>query len=169
MELNSSGSSSGNAHLWSDAKRIWLGSTASRSPWHSEAYTSRLKLLPCPRSIPEAGRHGKRIEAIAVEIVKGAEHVRGEAVRDVSTGVRALAVGRMEHPGFDPVSRGGDDPTYAIEIKGRAGGGGIALSENEWTQARNLGDRYWLHDVHHYGTSTTRFVRVPNPFTKLMA
>lgn len=54
-------------------------------------------------------------------------------------------------------------------MKGRAGIGDIELTENEWSRACNLRDRYWLHVVFECGTSNPRLLRVQNPFMKLIA
>ena len=57
----------------------------------------------------------------------------------------------------------------AIEVKGRAGTGNIEMSENEWTRACNLRDRYWLYVVFDCATPSPRLVRVRDPFAKLIA
>lgn len=54
----------------------------------------------------------------------------------------------------------------AIEVKGRAGVGDIELTENEWSRACNLRDRYWLYVVYDCGTPNPRLLRVHDPFRK---
>ena len=56
----------------------------------------------------------------------------------------------------------------AIEVKGRAGVGDIELTENEWSRACNLRDRYWLYVVFDCGTPTPRLFRVQDPFYELI-
>ncbi len=57
----------------------------------------------------------------------------------------------------------------AIEVKGRAGSGDIELTENEWSRACNLRERYWLYVVYDCGTPTPRLMRVQDAFCKLIA
>ncbi len=57
----------------------------------------------------------------------------------------------------------------AIEVKGRAGVGDIELTENEWSRACNLRDRYWLYVVYDCGAPNPRLFRVRNPFYNLIA
>jgi hypothetical protein len=57
----------------------------------------------------------------------------------------------------------------ALEAKSRTGIGGIELTENEWSRACNLRDRYWLYVVFECGTPNPRLLRVENPFMKLLA
>ena len=57
----------------------------------------------------------------------------------------------------------------AVEVKGRAGVGDIELTENEWSRACNVHDRYWLYVVYDCGTPNPRLLRVRNPFYKLIA
>lgn len=45
-------------------------------------------------------------------------------------------------------------------------GGDVALSENEWAQACNLRDRYYLHVVYDCATAKPRIVRVRDPYGK---
>jgi hypothetical protein len=62
-----------------------------------------------------------------------------------------------------------DLASRAIEVKGRAGVGDIELTENEWSRACNLRNRYWLYVVFDCGTSNPRLLRIQNPFYKLIA
>ena len=43
------------------------------------------------------------------------------------------------------------------------------MSENEWTRACNLRDRYWLYVVFDCATPHPRLLRVRDPFAKLIA
>lgn len=51
----------------------------------------------------------------------------------------------------------------------RCQAGSMELTENEWSRACNLRDRYWLYVVFDCGTTTPRLFRVQNPFSKLIA
>ena len=90
-------------------------------------------------------------------------------MHDVSTAPLALAAGLIEHPGFDLRSRRFNGDEFAIEVKGRAGIGDVEMTENEYIQACNLGDRYWLYVVFDCASAHPRLVRVQNPFRKLIA
>jgi hypothetical protein len=57
----------------------------------------------------------------------------------------------------------------AIEVKGRACVGEIELTENEWSRACNLRDRYWLYVIFDCGTPNPRLFRVQDPFYSLIA
>jgi len=84
-----------------------------------------------------------------------------------------------DNPGFDLLSNrppfGATRETStvfeerAIEVKGRAGIGDIELTENEWSRACNLRDRYWLYVVYECGTPSPNLPRVSDPFRKLIA
>ena len=57
----------------------------------------------------------------------------------------------------------------SIEVKGRRGSGSIELSDNEWAQACNMRDQYWLYVVFDCATPNPWLVRVCDPFGKLLA
>ncbi len=88
-------------------------------------------------------------------------------------------LGLADNPGFDILS---NRPVFgatstkstlveerAIEVKGRAGIGDIELTENEWSRACNLRDRYWLYVVYNCATPNPRLLRISDPFYKLIA
>lgn len=84
------------------------------------------------------------IERIAVEVATRHEQARGWVVESVES----------ENRGFDLISRRPhpEDPlTFIevrfIEVKGRAGVGIVALSENEYRTAERLKSDYWLYAV----------------------
>jgi hypothetical protein len=58
---------------------------------------------------------------------------------------------------------------HAIEVKGRAGVGDIEPTQNEWSRACNLRDKYWLYAVYDRGTGSPRPPRVQAAFPKLTA
>ena len=108
------------------------------------------------------------VERIAMEIAMAFELSHGADVKDVSTPAQARLAGLVDYPGFDLYSkRPGQE--RGIEVKGRVGLGGIELTENEWAQACNLGDKYWLYAVFDCGSPNPRLLRVQNPFARLIA
>jgi hypothetical protein len=84
------------------------------------------------------------VEAVAVRVARDHEEARGWLVEDV----------QAENRGFDLISRRPhpeDSKTFTevrfIEVKGRAGVGEIALTENEYRTAERLKGEYWLYAV----------------------
>jgi hypothetical protein len=57
----------------------------------------------------------------------------------------------------------------ALGVNGRAGIGDVELTENEWSRACNLRERYWSYVVYDCGTSDPRLLRIRDPFYKLIA
>src|SRR5579884_1294400 len=136
--------------------------------------------LVVPSSDPEdRKRHDAEVENVAVGIVMEYEREQGWTPRDVSTPPLARAAGLTDNPGFDILSNrpafGATSPKStvfeerAIEVKGRAGVGDIELTENEWSRACNLRERYWLYVVFDCGTPSPRLFRVQDPFRQLLA
>ena len=99
------------------------------------------------------------VERIAVELAMKHERDRGWEVESVES----------ENRGFDLISRRPhpEDPkTFIevrfIEVKGRAGVGVVALSENEYRTAERLKQDYWLYAVFNCaGTPVLHTVRDP--------
>ncbi len=113
-------------------------------------------------------RYDANIEAIAVQVARAHEESLGAIVQDVSTAERAIAAGLGEWPGFDLWSLRPSGERIAIEVKGRAGFGTVELTENEYIQACQLQDRYWLYTIFGCAKPQPRLCRVQNPFKKLM-
>lgn len=116
----------------------------------------------------EAERYDADGEAIAVEVAADYEKGCGAEVQDVSRPELARRAGLTDWPGFDLLSHRAEGERRAIEVKGRAGTGGIELSENEWAKACNLRDEYWLYVVFDCATPHPRLMRVRDPFAKLL-
>ena len=116
----------------------------------------------------EAERYDADVEAIAVEVATDYEKGCGAEVQDVSRPELARRAGLTDWPGFDLLSRRAEGERRAIEVKGRAGTGGIELRENEWAEACTLRDKYWLYVVFDCATPHPRLVRVRDPFAKLL-
>ncbi len=116
----------------------------------------------------EAERYDADVEAVAVAVATAYEESFGAAVQDVSRPELARCAGLTDWPGFDLLSRRAEGERRAIEVKGRAGTGGIELSENEWAKACNLRAEYWLYVVFDCATPHPRLMRVRDPFAKLL-
>ena len=104
------------------------------------------------------------VEERAVSVAVANERRHGGNVRDVSKPRLARAAGFPDWPGFDLVSDRPDGECRHIEVKGRAGSGGVQLEENEWTRAYQLRDQYWLYVVFNCATPSPRLLRIRDPF-----
>ena len=116
----------------------------------------------------EAERFDAGVEAIAVQVAAAYEEHAGAGVRDVSRPEAARRAGLPDWPGFDLLSRRPGGERRCIEVKGRAGGGSVEVSDNEWAKACNLGAEYWLYVVYDCATPRPRLHRVRDPFAKLL-
>lgn len=126
------------------------------------------------RDPEEIERCDAEVEAIAVSVAIAYEEGFHAEVKDVSQPDVARRAGLTHWPGFDLLSRRpthADSPVeeLAIEVKGRMGYGNIQMTDNEWSKACNLRDRYWLYVVFDCATPQPRLVRVSDPFGKLLA
>jgi hypothetical protein len=112
-----------------------------------------------PKPIDLGGTGGMRpsgeIERVAMDVTMAYERQRGWAPEDVSA----------ENLGFDVRSRHGDE-VRRIEVKGRAGVGAVRLSPNEWTQAQQLGETFWLYIVVNCADEPQLYV-IENPTARL--
>ena len=125
--------------------------------------------LAVPSSDPEdLMRYAANVEAVAVQEARTYEESLGATVLDVSTAERALAAGLGAWPGFDLLSLRPSGERVAIEVKGRAEFGSVELTENEYIQACQQQDHYWLYAVFEYAKPRPRLCRVQNPFRKLI-
>ena len=125
-------------------------------------------VVPAQDDPEEVQRYDADVEAIAVRVACAYEESFGAEVKDVSRPELARRVGLPDWPGFDLLSLRFDAERRAIEVKGRAGSGGIEMSENEWAKACNLRAEYWLYVVYDCATPRPRLVRVCDPFGKLL-
>ena len=153
------------------ARRLSALNDLERAPDRVEPGTIRFlahALVVPPGDDGEVERHDARVEEVAVRIASNAEMDRGATVQDVSKPVLARQAGLPDWPGFDLLSRT-DDDVRSIEVKGRADRSAVHMEANEWKQAMNLGDRYWLYVVYNCATPQPRLYCVRNPFAKLLA
>ena len=126
--------------------------------------------LVAPAQDPEdVARFDAEVEAVAMNIATSWEERLSADVRDVSRPGLARHAGLPDWPGFDLLSVRPDAERRAIEVKGRAGSGSVAMSENEWAKACNLRGGYWLYVVFDCATPHPRLLRVRDPFGKLIA
>ncbi len=125
-------------------------------------HLGRAWVLPHPeRTTPQLAPmvSDPEIERIAVREAIRHEEARGWVVESVET----------ENRGFDLISRRPhpeDSKTFIevrfIEVKGRAGVGVVALSENEYRTADRLKNDYWLYAVFNCGGTPQLYI-VQNP------
>lgn len=108
------------------------------------------------------------VEAIAMRVARAYEEAAGAEVKDVSQPLLARAVGLDHWPGFDLLSLRGRGEARAIEVKGCAATGGVEISENEWSRACNLRNRYWLYVAFDCASPQPRLLRIQDPFGKLI-
>lgn len=115
-------------------------------------------VLPLP---PEEVDRRRDVEAerVALDEVIRREQAEGSVVEDVSAPHRRA--------GFDLKVLRADGSIRYVEVKGRCGVQAVELTENEWAQAANHRDRYWLYVVYHCDT-VPRLYRVPDPFGRLL-
>jgi superfamily II DNA or RNA helicase len=113
-------------------------------------------VLPVPES-QTSKRRDAEIEAIAVRIARAHEEKHDAIVEDVSDPTKKM--------GFDLRSRRANSEVRYIEVKGRARVGELELTENEWAQAQNHRDRYWLYVVYNCDT-TPSLRRISDPAGK---
>jgi hypothetical protein len=105
-------------------------------------HLGRVWIAPHPeRTNPQIAPMARddEIERTAVEVARRHEEERGWIVESVES----------ENRGFDLISRRPhpEDPKTFIEVKGRAGVGVVALSENEYRTAERLKGDFWLYAV----------------------
>ena len=127
------------------------------------SHLGRAWIAPHPdRSSPQFAPmvRDDEIERIAIAEAIRYEQARGCIVESVES----------ENRGFDLISKRPNptDPTTFIEVrfievKGRAGVGVVALSENEYRTAERLGEDYWLYAVFNCASSVElNIVRDPS-------
>ena len=122
-------------------------------------YTRAFVTKPPTEEIPT--KTLRDAEAIAIKTAMEYERKRGAEVKDVSDPSRKK--------GFDLQSRHPNGEVRYIEVKGRTGITSVELTANEWRQAANHHDRYWLYVVYHCDTEEPQLYRCQDPFGNLLA
>ena len=115
----------------------------------------RALVLP-PEEEPAQSTHDAEI--VAMNIAMKYERDHGAQVEDVSD--------PQLMRGFDLESRRPDGEVRYIEVKGRTGMTSVELTRNEWTQAENHQNRYWLYTVYHCESENPTLYRCQNPHGK---
>jgi hypothetical protein len=114
------------------------------------------RFLGAVRVIPAAGADGMvtdpEVERVAMQVAMDYERAQGRAPEAVS----------KDNLGFDVRSGGKDEQRRYIEVKGRAGSGSVALTQNEWFKAQRFQEEYYLYVVLDIAAKP-RLYRIQNP------
>jgi hypothetical protein len=140
----------GEADLYASVDRLRLGPAS--------IYAQAL-VLPMPPE-DEERRTDAWSEAVALAEVIRREEAIGSVVEDVSD--------PHLKAGFDLKVLRPDGAVRYVEVKGRKGRQAVELTENEWAQAANHPDRYWLYVVYNCD-AVPELHHVPDPFGRLLA
>ena len=144
-------------HLEAEARLIAEIETTQLGP-----VTLYVRAFVAPPSSEEVPTKTLRdAEAIALKTVIEYENKRDAEVRDVSD--------PNLKKGFDLQSRHPNGEVRYIEVKGRTGITSVELTANEWRQAANHRDRYWLYVVYHCETAEPQLYPCRDPFGNLIA
>lgn len=123
--------------------------------------TIYLRALVVPPPLDDEPTQSTRdTEMVALRTAIAYEREHGARIQDVSD--------PSLKKGFDLESKRPNGEVRYIEVKGRTGVTNIELTANEWRQAANHQDRYWLYIVY-YCDSNPQLHRCRNPFGKLIA
>jgi hypothetical protein len=138
------------AALYTDVDRLRLGPV--------NLYAQAL-VLPLPPEEAER-RRDVQAEQVALREVIQRERAEGsEIIEDVSDpNLKA---------GFDLKILRADGSIRYVEVKGRSGAQAVELTANEWAQAANHRDRYWLYVAYHC-EAVPQLYRVIDPFGRLL-
>ena len=113
-------------------------------------------LVVPPEEEPAQSTHDAEMAALETAIEYEREY--GAEIEDVSD--------PQLMKGFDLESRRPDGEIRYIEVKGRTGIASVELTRNEWKQAENHQDRYWLYTVYHCESKNPKLYRCQNPHGK---
>jgi hypothetical protein len=136
------------------------GRTVRRGPVRVLATCLVLPHVADGAEAPPEEQHGlsnDEVEQIAVAVSMRYEREHGA---DHLKSVEA------DNVGFDLLSVRGIE-RRCIEVKGRAGVGGVELTWSEFAKAIELGDDYWLYVVLDCASDEPRLYRVQNPAKNL--
>ena len=97
-------------------------------------------------------------EMVALDITMKYEREHGAQIEDVSD--------PQLMRGFDLESKRPDGEVRYIEVKGRTGMASVELTRNEWKQAENHQNRYWLYTVYRCESGNPKLYRCQNPHGK---
>jgi len=136
------------ADLRLSVERLYLGTPT--------IYAQAL-VLPLP---PNQASPDVQSEKVAIAEVMRREEAEGSTIEDVSN--------PQLKAGFDLKVTGADGEMRYVEVKGRRTEGAVEMTVNEYIQAGNHRDRYWLYVVYNCATVPTLY-RIPDPFGRLIA
>ena len=115
-------------------------------------------VLPVPSEEAER-RRDVEVENVALAEVIRREQAEGSTIEDVSA--------PHLKAGFDLKVLRADGSIRCVEVKGRSGTQAVEMTANEWAQAANHRDRYWLYVVYHCD-NVPKLYQVPDPFGRLL-
>ncbi|HEU5348508.1 MAG TPA: DUF3883 domain-containing protein, partial [Ktedonobacterales bacterium] len=121
---------------------------------------ARAAVLPIAREEAERRRDAE-VEQTAVRLAWRYEEAHGGVVEDVSN--------PQLKNGYDLRSTRPNEPARFIEVKGRARVGEVELTPNEWAQAVNHDDRYWLYVVYDCDSPDPTLRIIQNPAAQEIA
>lgn len=121
---------------------------------------ARAAVLPIARDEAER-RRDREIEQTAVRMAWRYEEAHKGVVEDVSD--------PQLKNGYDLRSTRPNELARFIEVKGRARVGEVELTPNEWAQAVNHGDRYWLYVVYNCDSPDPALRVIQNPAAQEIA
>lgn len=122
-------------------------------------YAQALVLSLPPEQAVE--RRDAQAEAVALaEVIRREEAEGAIKIEDVSA--------PHLKAGFDLKVTRADGTLRYVEVKGRSGEGAVEMTVNEYIQAGNHRDKYWLYVVYNCDTVPTLY-RIFNPFERLIA
>lgn len=139
------------AALYAEVDRLRLGPVS--------LYAQAL-VLPMPQEEAERRRDAQAEQVALTEVIQREKAEGTEIIEDVSA--------PHLKAGFDLKVLRADGSLRYVEVKGRSGTQPVELTANEWAQAANHRDRYWLYVVYDCDT-VPRLYRVPDPFGRLLA
>lgn len=122
-------------------------------------FIGMIRIKPLASIAGESMRGDPDIEAAGMRVAMKHEHDAGRIPEDVSG----------DNLGFDMKSNDSDGGIRYIEVKARAGEGSIAMTTNEWYQASQMGDAYYLYVVWNAGSPEARPLVIRNPTRALNA
>ncbi|HDM79317.1 MAG TPA: DUF3883 domain-containing protein, partial [Deltaproteobacteria bacterium] len=117
----------------------------------SPSFVGAIRVVPAEKSEPSM-RKDVAIEQLGMEIALNFEIDNDRKPEDVSA----------ENLGFDIRSIDKNGKRRYIEVKARAAGGAVALTQNEWFKAQRFGDDYYLYVIINAATNPSLHV-IKNP------
>ena len=121
------------------------------------SFMGMIRIMPLAVVAGQSMQNDPDVEAAGMRVAMRYEANAGRTPEDVS----------KENLGFDVRSADADGNTRYIEVKARAGEGTVVLTTNEWCQASQMGDSYYLYVVWNAGSPDARPIIIQNPVSTL--